>query len=110
MMILTPGWTDDLAAFLTACLDEKESLARRILASEDQDPAFMLDPDEALREVEAGRKILDAWHDNELERPDDDSLSYTGGLADGLRLTVLYFAAAYSDRPGYRPEWSPDGP
>lgn len=57
-------------------------------------------PDRIRREVEAGRKLLAAWQDNERERPPGDALSYTDGLADGLRLAVGYLAAVY-------PEWKP---
>jgi hypothetical protein len=63
------------------------------------------DPARVLREVEAGRKILAEWQDNELERPGD--ITYTDGLADGLGLTVYYLACAWSDHPDFDEAWRP---
>ena len=98
---------DDLAAFLTARLDEDEARARAALEEwhdegtrhewEDlPDASFAharsFDPARVLREVEAKRAILD--YEN-----------YRKSLPGCLLLR--HFAAVYSDHPGYRPEWKP---
>lgn len=52
------------------------------------------DPARVLREIEAKRRILDAW--------DQDGAFWPGG-SDVPALLAL----PYADRPGYREEWRP---
>jgi hypothetical protein len=60
------------------------------------------DPDRALREVEAKRRILDAYEQREEEGQHVDVFGYH---ATGLLLAVRMIAEVYADQPGYREDW-----
>jgi Family of unknown function (DUF6221) len=101
----------DLTRFCAARLDEKAAEAddfhdARRCGSLDRDGGFdpgrcdCGHPARLLREVEAGRKILAAWQDYELEH---DPGSYAHGLADGVKLAVEYLAAVYGERGAQEP-------
>jgi hypothetical protein len=103
----------DLAAFLTARLDEDEAAARESyyegqrwiteeegvyrwpddelvqMADRKADARHIArhDPARVLREVEAGRKLVT--------------------VTEGSRFLLKILAAIYSDHPDYRPEWAP---
>lgn len=81
------------------------------------------DPARALREVAAKRAIL-AEHGHyrvdhnwtgrtDLDAPFGCSTCHIGNDGDmydgGWCVTVRQLAAIYSDHPGYRPEWAPEG-
>lgn len=89
---------DELVTWLRARLDDDERVARAAtywgdlplghLASDLEAHLIHWMPPRVLAEVEAKRRILDAYEDE------------TGYL---LRLLAL----PYADRPGYREEWRP---
>jgi hypothetical protein len=56
------------------------------------------DPARALREVEAGRKLM-------AEHASNDEFS--DAYDSGLQFAVLLLAAVYSDHPDYDPAWAP---
>ncbi len=102
---------DDLIAFLAARLGEDEALAKRgeeVFATgwpdyqtfdspELDDACKYLDrfgPARVLREVEAKRAVITQWEHSPAGSP--------------VLTNALYrLAAAWSDHPGYRPEWKP---
>ncbi|NUP52336.1 MAG: hypothetical protein HOW97_34195 [Catenulispora sp.] len=64
------------------------------------------DPARVLREVEAGRKLVNAYAevaDNDVDMP----YEYGYGWANGLGLAVRLLASVYAAHPDYRPEWAP---
>lgn len=90
----------DLAAFLTARLDEDEPIAR---AFEGWDlPSHAVNPGRLIREVMAKRAILTEYvAARKLQE-------LTGTKKDGYRDWILsQIGAAYSDHPDYRQEWKP---
>jgi len=108
---------NDLIAFLTARLDEKQQYAEDLLTYGlgDLSGAVSLSG-QMLREVEADRKLLDlyerakSYRDQVFARPEPRSISdemravtQMMALEQVLRLRV----AIYSDHPGYRQEWKP---
>lgn len=137
----------DLIAFLTARLAEDEEVARdaracaevkdgRWFDGEDEindDNGLRLatvnhpfvtahiarhDPSRVLREVEADRRLIEAYHDRanwaeELRDPDTDYRNVTEadarweeGATAALLAAIQFRAAVYSDRPDYRQEWA----
>ena len=104
---------DGLIAFLRARLDEDEQLAGGVLEGNAASRSGGLvstlwDEEDArarrdLREVEAGRAILDAYTRTDGDSPRDRDR----GRWDGLHAAVRHVAAVYGDHPGYRPEWKP---
>lgn len=79
---------DELVRWLRAQLDADERTDER-----------------ALREIEAGRKLLARYM--EVAANDVDDVEYAHGWANALGLAVRLRATTYSDRPGYREEWRP---
>jgi Family of unknown function (DUF6221) len=117
-----------LASFLEARLAEDEAAANlvaadsdewyvcRVHASTDLDPVYTystdaprtvlavrFDPSRVLREVAAGRKLLEAWALAEGGTESEGAAGY----ADGLRRAVEIRTSAYQDHPDYREEWRP---
>jgi hypothetical protein len=120
---------DDLAAFLSARLDEDEAAAKGLAGSLERqnmggwsstipgtvtgntvtiNTAWL--PDRVLREVAAKRAILAA---HEAVLADCHSVGLPArrprkyGEYDGLRKAVAELAAVWSDHPDYRQEWAP---
>jgi Family of unknown function (DUF6221) len=65
------------------------------------------DPARALREVEAGRKLLTRYAEARefFERP--VNAGYPAGEVTGLRMAIRCRAAIWDGHPDYRPEWKP---
>jgi hypothetical protein len=87
---------DDLIAFVTARLDEREHFAKIARLAQKH-------REQMLREVEAGRLLLRQFElrGNSVRATVKPP---TGGVWDDL-LRIL--ALPYADHPGYRPEWTP---
>jgi len=68
------------------------------------------DPARVLREVEAKRRIVDAYAEVvEFYQPDPAEWhEVADGHAAALHDAVRALAAVYADHPDYRPEWAPD--
>ena len=124
--------SDDLAAFLTARLNEREAVANlaaskgavwmqedaarfpgRITAKngpvvydegapdEHQAAHIVLhDPARVLREVEADRKLLACWHEQDSRRSNSAEDEARAWLLDSL---LADRAAVWSDHPDWRP-------
>jgi hypothetical protein len=93
---------DDLTAFMTARLDEKEQFARAARLPAKNRARL-------LREVEAQRNILARYADTLARMEDDD---YPAGVArDQAReyedFVLPNLAAIDSDHPDYDQEWEP---
>jgi hypothetical protein len=106
---------DDLAAFVTARLDEDEAIAKAALdnalgiegeLAQQAGPCVgetgyahiaRHDPARVLRQVEAVRALLAAY------QPSGQGVAYT--LEAGLEFALGHLAAAWSDHPEYRAEW-----
>jgi Family of unknown function (DUF6221) len=115
----SPPVAPSLAEFLAARLDETEAAAKLAaqitdwtdfclgLKCDDLDggasadiavPHIALhDPARVLREVAAGRKLLEAWALAETRMD--------AGYADGLRLAVEIRASVYQDHPEFGKAW-----
>lgn len=63
------------------------------------------DPARVLREIDAKRQLLNLYA--EVAANDVDDVEYANGWANALGVAVRLLAAPYSDRPGFREEWSP---
>ncbi|MEV6790890.1 DUF6221 family protein [Streptomyces sp. NPDC051320] len=64
------------------------------------------DPARVLAEIEAKRRIVDAYAevaDNDIDEP----YEYAYGWANGLGAAVRLLALPYADHPEYREEWRP---
>jgi Family of unknown function (DUF6221) len=111
---------DDLTAFVTARLDEREAGARELLADNASARATSggavlwdeLDADARteLREAGAMRRILElARHATDLDKAVEKEYATAPRdlAADPWHgdLIVRALAAIWSDHPGYRPEW-----
>jgi hypothetical protein len=57
-------------------------------------------------EVDAKRRILDAYEQRERESQEAPSQVF-GYHATGLLIAIKHLAAAIAERPGYLPEWRP---
>jgi hypothetical protein len=133
----------DLVEFLRARLDEDERAACEAGQDAFSDEygefrsrggelfAHVLrhDPARVLREVEAKRRILNAYtaqvaerqrsgvlHDAEMATGGEDSLDVAALMGEGIRANtwishlgwvLRVLAAAYADHPDYRQEWKP---
>ena len=116
-----------MIAFLGARLDEDAAEARFVHVT-DCSQAFVSPehcecdcgvPARVLREVEAGRRLICAYHDRaewarEFRDPDTDYENVTEaqarweeGAAAALLAAIQFRAAVYSDNPDYRQEWKP---
>lgn len=106
---------DGLVAFLRARLDEDEQAARSAeddgweaedVHSVSVDLAEHIArhaPARVLAEVDAKRRILDAWPDSfGLWSADQADAAKTMKVA-----VLLLLAVPYAEHPDYRPEWSP---
>jgi hypothetical protein len=92
--------TDDLVAFLRARLDDDERNAIWDREQREEDPR-------AFREVEAKRRIVDAYEWAAAHPHTDDETGFwvRKGETSALRDTVIELAVPYADHPDYRPEW-----
>lgn len=116
--------TADLIAFLRACLDDDERVARKCAPgpwqlqgepretyvfspagpavatgwARDLEHIVRWDPARVLAEVAAKRAVLDAW---QRQIDDDDPEVYLAGDVIPLAL-----AQPYAGRPGWQDEWS----
>lgn len=108
----------DIITWLRAQLDGDEATARRLADSDDNStggieidmetnyPCFSylsIGKAFALADIAAKRAILD----NAAGDGDIRDLEY--GEVKGLLIAVRYLAYAYRHRPGYLPEWAPEG-
>jgi hypothetical protein len=121
---------DDLIAFLYARLDEDEAAARAWLPrvrlegssswcdevdESDLGPysiehARLHDPARVLREVEAGRAMVEKYErGRRLWNPDTKNWFSPAAAMFGsdMEWLIRTLAAAWSDHPDYRPEWKP---
>ena len=65
------------------------------------------DPARVLREVEAKRRVLDAYVEvAEMDTPDPEP-EFAYGRAVGLGEVIRLLALPYNDHPDYRQEWAP---
>lgn len=112
----------DIAEFLRARLDEDEA-ARSKLFDFDRDaggPDLYVGNEDQLiisgarvfREVEAKRRILDAYEETAAsvakltaERAHGAIVMSVEAAMTALQLAVRYHAAVYDQHPDYRPEW-----
>jgi hypothetical protein len=101
----------DLVEFLKARLDDKERQARyRLEDTDSQYGAFELDPEEALAEVEAWRRIVDlcAAPLVDVTAPGDSERRFVPGEGPPWAEPVLrLLALPYADDPDCREEWKP---
>jgi hypothetical protein len=99
----------DLVAWLRQQLDTDERTAQARLRDHTQFGPSELDPDHLLRQVQAHRAILDRY---ELARSHPTSLvssfvrGQDNGFWQGLEEAVKELVSIYSDRDGWREEWS----
>jgi hypothetical protein len=63
------------------------------------------DPARVLREIDAKRRMLDAYAG--VAANDVNEVEYAHGYANALGEAVRLLALPYVDRPGYREEWRP---
>jgi hypothetical protein len=115
---------DELITFAKACLDEdeaaaKEAASRPLGAAWDDGTRLTAvarhinrhDPARVLREVAAKRAIV-ARYERAAAIP-ESVLSFRrwedSGYAEACLDAVRDLATAWNDRPGYRPEWAPEG-
>jgi hypothetical protein len=120
------GAVSGLVEFLTARLGERERLARACINEVDSYPSYPWgsesaelafvsahDPAHVLREVEAKRRIVDAYIalDGEinslLASGKNDMAWSTQCVRSGLHIAVINLALPYADHPDYNEEWKP---
>lgn len=111
--------TADRIAFLRAQLDTDEQAAQAVGPRswyfdmiEDEAAPFVdlaLNADRVLRQVQAHRAILDRY-ELSLSHPTSQVSSFVRGqdhgFREGLEEAVKALLSIYSDRDGYRAEWS----
>ena len=93
--------TDDLITWLWTVLDEVETAAARDLASVERHDLAV----EILVEVDAKRRILDAYERARDAGATAFQTQYEAGRAAGLEEAVELLALPYAGRPDYREEW-----
>jgi hypothetical protein len=110
-----PDWAPD-GTFLADLIDPLPSQRRAhperifLLTQEDADHIARHDPARVLREVEAKRRIIDAYEEacERVRNPVTADNRAAARIAQfELEGVVRLLAAAYADRPGYRAEWRP---
>ena len=103
----------ELAAFFAARLDEGEANAPNlhdVISDKWCEGSCICDyPARALREVAAGRAIIERYKHAAAAPP--PNANFTAGQDDGYRQAcadaIRDLAAVWSDHPDYRQEWKP---
>jgi hypothetical protein len=114
----------DMITWLRAQLDEGEAVAQAASAVWDDEDEPLLEwqdvsdvayahaqqnhPAVTLADIEAKRAILDAYEEAKryYEGP---GRAAPAGEVHGLWTAIQHLAYAYRHRPGYLPEWAPEG-